>query len=78
MANPLETLLPNSNSTHSRALRQRTALAHRKRVIAEGGLYLTMLLRKPAADALRTLTDSGATKTEAVEAALIDAARSKT
>ena len=69
--------MPNANTPHSRALRQRTAIARRKQIIAEGGLNLTVLIHKPAADALRALTAEGATKTEVVEAALIDAARCK-
>ena len=69
--------MPNANTPHSRALRQRTAIARRKQIIAEGGLNLTVLIHKPAADALRVLTDSGATKTEVVSEALLAAAKSK-
>ena len=69
--------MPNSKSEHSRALRQRTASARRAQIIADGGLHLTVLIRKPAADALRALTADGATKTEVVSEALLTAAKSK-
>jgi len=69
--------MPNSQSEHSRALRQRTAIARRQQIIAEGGLNLTVLIHKPAADALRALTADGATKTEVVSEALLTAAKSK-
>ena len=69
--------MPNSQSEHSRALRQRTAIARRKQIIADGGINLTVLIEKPAADALRALTAEGATKPEVVSEALLTAAKKK-
>lgn len=66
--------MPNSKTPHSRALRQRTSLERRQRILAAGGLRLDVLLERPAADALRSLTADGTTRTEAVGDALLDAA----
>lgn len=67
--------MPNANTPHSRALRQRTAIARRNQIIADGGARLDVLLERPAAEALRALTADGATKTEVVSSALLTAAK---
>lgn len=49
----------------------------RAAVIAAGGSHLGTVIGPEATDALLSLTDTGATKREAVEAALIAASKEK-
>jgi hypothetical protein len=63
--------MTNSQTPHSRALRQKTAIARRERIIAEGGMNVQVLLEKPAADVLRALTSDGTSRTQVVREALL-------
>ena len=64
----------NSNTDHSRKLRQRTSAERRKRIMSEGGRVINVLISPEANMALKALTVN-ATITSVVQSLLIDAAK---
>lgn len=69
--------MPNSNSPRSRKARTDSAADHRRRIIASGGRALSLLISAEATEALGELTGLGLTITQAVEQALIAAAKER-
>ena len=64
----------NSNTEHSRKLRQRTSEERRKRIMSEGGRVINVLISPEANMALKALTVN-ATITSVIESLLIDATK---
>ena len=64
----------NSQTEHSKKLRQKTSAERRKRIMSEGGRVINVLISPEANTALKTLTVN-ATITSVVQSLLIDAAK---
>ena len=64
----------NSNTEHSRKLRQKTSAERRKRIMSEGGRVINVLISPEANMALKALTVRS-TITSVVESLLIEAAK---
>ena len=64
----------NSQTEHSKKLRQKTSAERRKRIMSDGGRILNVLISPEANMALKGLT-ANATITSVVESLLIDATK---
>lgn len=59
--------MPNSDTEHSRQLRQKTAAQWQKEMIQQGGMKITVLLPPGPAEKLRRLAGSKSIRTTIIE-----------